>query len=367
MFNHRRLNLARKRRRLTSKELAKLVGVSPVTITRLEKDNNDPDPGTLDKIARVLKFPKDFFLGSDFDELTKDSASFRSMTAMTAKERDAALAEGALAYMLSDWVSERFKLPEADLLDLGHECNPQSAAIILRQYWGLGEQPVSNMIKLLESRGLRVFSLSENTKNIDAYSCWRNDVPYIFVNTFKSAEHGRFDAAHELGHLILHKHGGPRQGREAEREANSFASSFLMPRADIIAKIPFFTSIHQLIKAKKRWRVSVAALGYRLHDIGIISDWQYRSFCIQINKQGYRINEPDEITREESVVWKKVFTELWSERVTKQHIADDLHIPIEEIGNLASGLVSSIDPPKELYENNQKKPKLKLINNEDNA
>ena len=85
------------------------------------------------------------------------------------------------------------------------------------------------MIKLLESKGVRVFSLAENTKNVDAFSCWRNDVPYIFLNTFKSADRSRLDAAHELAHLVLHRHGGPRQGREAEIEANSFASSFLMP------------------------------------------------------------------------------------------------------------------------------------------
>lgn len=362
MFNHRRLNLARKRRRLTSKELAKKAGLSPVTVTRIERANNEPDPESIEKLSGALKFPKEFFLGDDFDELSKDSASFRSLTSMTAKERDAALSAGALAYMLSDWVSERFNLPEADLLDLSHESNPQNAAIMMRQYWGLGEQPVSNMMRLLESKGVMVFSLAENTKNVDAFSCWRNDVPYIFVNTFKSAEHGRFDTAHELGHLVLHKHGA-RQGRVAEKEANIFASFFLMPRSDILSKIPCFISINQLIQAKKRWQVSLAALGYRLHKIGIMSDWQYRTFCIQINTHGYSHNEPEEIPREKSLVWEKVFTQLWSERITKKDIANDLHIPTEEIENLVFGLVSPNEPLAEFDNNYQNMPKLRLINN----
>ena len=42
------------------------------------------------------------------------------------------------------------------------------------------------MIKLLESKGVRVFSLAENTKNVDAFSCWRNGTPYVFLNTFRS-------------------------------------------------------------------------------------------------------------------------------------------------------------------------------------
>ena len=70
---------------------------------------------------------------------------------------------------------------------------------------------------------MRVFSLAENTKNVDAFSCWRNDEPYVFLNTFKSTERSRFDSAHELGHLVLHRHGGAKQGRSAEYEAHLFA------------------------------------------------------------------------------------------------------------------------------------------------
>lgn len=360
MFNHRRLSLARRRRRLTGKRLAELVGVTPATITRLEKGHNEPEPETVDALTKALDFPKEFFAGDDFDELTKEATSFRGLTSMTAKEREAALAAGALAYMLADWVTDRFNLPDTDIIYLGYEADPPRAARILREHWGLGEQPVGNMVKLLESKGARVFSLTENTKTVDAFSCWRDDVPYIFLNTFKSAEHSRFDAAHELAHLVLHRHGGPHQGREAEREANSFASSFLMPKADVLAKIPYITSLKQLIQAKKRWRVSVAALAYRLHKIGLITDWQYRSLCIQINKRGYHKNEPECIQHEESVVWKKVFSELWAERITKKNIADDLHIPTDELEGLIFGLAGPTSPPSDLREGHEK-PVLRLV------
>jgi Zn-dependent peptidase ImmA (M78 family)/DNA-binding XRE family transcriptional regulator len=359
MFNCNRLILARKRRKLKSKSLADLVGVSPVTITRIENGYNEPDEQTLNAIIKALKFPREFFFGKDIDELTTEAASFRSLTSMTATERDAALSAGELAYYLSDWVSERFNLPETDLIDLSHENEPESASRSLRQHWGLGEKPVSNMIKLLESKGIRVFSLAENTKNVDAFSCWRDGTPYIFLNTFKSSEHSRFDAAHELGHLVLHKHGGPHQSREVEREANNFASAFLMPTPDVISKIPYINSLNQLLVAKKRWGVSVAALAYRIHKMNILSDWQYRTFCIQINKLGYRTNEPDGLPREESIVWKKVLDELWNDKITKNHIADLLHLPRHEVENLLFGLISAPEPraskqPFTLIKNNKK-------------
>src|SRR3546814_19715675 len=90
------------------------------------------------------------------------------------------------------------------------------------------------MVHLLESRGIRVFSLSENTKEVDAFSVWRDDAPYVFLNRFKSAERSRYDAAPELAHLCLHKHGGAAaeyRDSSGENEANAFAGAFLMPES----------------------------------------------------------------------------------------------------------------------------------------
>ncbi len=88
--------------------------------------------------ARALGFPDEFFFEDDVEELPADAASFRSLTAMSAKERDAALAAGAFAYLLVDWVEAKFNLPQVDLVDLSHERDPESAAVTLRQLWGLG-------------------------------------------------------------------------------------------------------------------------------------------------------------------------------------------------------------------------------------
>lgn len=356
MFNPDRLIIARKRCKLTGKELAERVGVTAVTISRLEKSGN-PEPSTIESIAKELGYPKEFFYGGAVDIPTKESVSFRSLTAMTARERDAALSAGSLAYLIADWVASRFNLPDVDLLDLAYGHEPDSAARTLRQYWGLGEQPISHVIKLLESKGIRVFSLSENTKNVDAFSCWRNDIPYIFLNTFKTPERSRFDALHELGHLVLHRH-GEAKGREVEREANKFASFFLMPSVDLVSKIPFVTSLDQLVRAKRRWGVSVSALAYRLHKAGAISDWQYRTYCIQIN-QKFGVSEPNEITREKSVVWEKIFRELWKDSITRKNIAEDLSMPVHELENLMLGLVGSYKPQKEIVGNG--KPILRLI------
>ena len=339
-FNPERLTIARKRKRLSAQALAELVGVTSVTISRIEMGVSEPKPETVAGFERELGFPSEFFYGGDIDALPREAASFRSLTSITAKERDAALAAGSLAYMLSDWISERFNLPEPDLHMPNFESDPEAAAISLRTAWGIGEQPISNMIRLLEAKGVRVFSLAENTKNVDAFSCWRNSLPYVFLNTFKSAEHSRFDAAHELGHLILHRHGtkDDADSRSAEMEANAFSSAFLMPSADVKSRLPYVTSLDQIIKAKRFWGVSAAALVYRLKKLSILSEWQYRDYYIQMSKLGYRTSEPNGMERETSSVWSQVFKKLWNEKITKNHVAENLNLPMEEIANLVFGL-----------------------------
>lgn len=344
-FNPERLTIARKRRRQSAKGLAERIGVTPVTLSRWENGVTIPENEALESLADVLGFPTAFFTGDSSAGPDVAGASFRSLTTMSAKERDAALAAGSLAYLLADWVDERFDLPPADLIDLSFEEDPEAAAAAIRQAWGIGGSPITDMVRLLESRGVRVFSLAENTKTVDAFSCWRDETPFVFLNTFKSAEHGRFDAAHELGHLILHKHGGPHAGREAETEANRFASALLMPAEDVVARIRRVTGLGDLVKAKKRWGVSVAALAYRTHKLGIVSDWQYRGLCIEMNQVGYRTAEPDGLPPERSQVWRKVFTELWSERVTREDIAHELSLPVSELENLVFGLTGPVTPP----------------------
>lgn len=343
MFNPSRLTLARQRRRLTAKALAEAAGISPITVTRLETGGNEPERATVNALAAALAYPPKFFFGDEPARPDQQAASFRSLTAMSARERDAALSAGALAYMLSDWIGCRFNLPVADLIDASQERDPGSAARALRQHWRLGEQPVADMVRLMEAKGIRVFSMAEDTRNVDAFSCWRDDVPYVFLNTWKTAERSRFDAAHELGHLVLHKHGGPHQGKAAELEAQMFAASFLMPEPDVRTKIPRAVSLDALMVAKRRWGVSVSALAYRLHKLGILTDWLYRGMVIEIGRRGYRSDEPNGMPRESSVLLKHVLTDLWHDGISRSHIAKELNIPPDELENLVFGLLGSTD------------------------
>lgn len=340
MFNASRLTTARKRRQLTKKDLAAKAGLTALTVTRLENgDTTDPSEETVRAVADALAYPLGFFYLDDCEVLQTDAVSFRSLSSLSARQRDAALAAGSIAFLFDEWVTAKFDLPKPNLIDLREE-DPVFAAEALRGHWGLGTKPIESIIQLLESKGIRVFALSERHKNVDAYSCWKEGVPYIFLNTFKSAERSRFDAAHELGHLVLHIHGAS-AGRDVEKDADAFAAAFLVNRGDLVAHLPKVVSLSQLIDTKARWGVSVAALARMAFDANLLSEWHYRELCKQMSYRGYRTDEPRGRQRERSVLWKMIFESLWKDGMTRSDVAKALSLPQDEVESLVGELVAA--------------------------
>lgn len=357
MFNPGRLTIARQRRQLTKKRLAELSGITPLTLTRLENGVTvDPEISTVEALAEALRYPFDFFFGEDVDVFPEEAVSFRSLSSLTARQKEAALAAGQHALMIDHWARDRFDLPMPDLLDLRGE-DPVSAAAALRSYWGLGTKPIPDMTKLLEAKGVRIFSLDEENLNVDAYSCWKGGIPFVFLNTQKSAERSRFDSAHELGHLVLHIH-GTFGDKDNEKDADRFASAFLIPRDDLISFVPHTPRLTKLVELKKRWGVSVVALARACVDAQLLSKWHYIELCKQISIAGYRRDEPEEMKREYSVLWKKVFEHLWSDGLSKDHVAKLLTLPTDQLHALTQGV---LDNTSQRGEKVQEKPKLHLV------
>lgn len=337
LFNPQRLTLARQKRKLTKTGLAGLAGVTTRSISAYENGATVPTSETIVSIAACLKFPVEFFFAAAIDRPELGAVSFRSLSSMTAGQRDSALAAGTLAIELASWIDKHFILPECDLEDF-RAYSPETAAASIRTLWHLGQKPIKNSIHLLEAHGVRVFSLAEDGREVDAFSFWHGSTAFVFLNTLKSAEHSRFDAMHELGHLVMHRHGGP-DGRVAEQEADAFASAMLMPRDDVLAHSPRFVSLPVLLQIKKRWAVSLSAINYRLHNIGLTTDWQYRTLCIQISEKGYRLNEPEPCERETSQILEKVLTALKVQGLTWANVADELNVRGEDLDALVFGLV----------------------------
>ncbi|MCX5398165.1 XRE family transcriptional regulator [Streptomyces sp. NBC_00102] len=342
MISSSRIAIARKRRGLTLAELSERAGVSLQSLSNYETGRTEPTEDTLSSISAGLGFPESFFRKPEVEILPLDAVSFRARSKLAAGPRDAALAASTLALELNEWIELRYKLPTAQLPTLGR-LDPESAADVLRTRWGLGEAPVSNMVHLVESRGVRVFSLPPEFSDVDAFSFWRNGTPFIFLSTLKSPERGRFDVAHELGHLVLHGEERVLHGPPAEKEANSFASAFLMPQDSVRGSIQNSPLPSQIVAAKGIWKVAAMALTYRLHDLGMLSDWHYRKACIELSKSGYRSTEHRGMpAREKSQLLEKVFSMAHGRGISIRQVADDLDVSAQELSSWIFGLVVTL-------------------------
>jgi hypothetical protein len=117
-----------------------------------------------------------------------------------------------------------------------------------------------------------------------------------------------------------------------------------MPRGSLIAHAVRNPSLPDLVKLKSIWTVSVAALNRRLFGIGMTSDWQYRTLCIEIAKRGFRRREPQEAPRETSHILPCVFDALHEDGISRAEVARTLTIPRAELEQLMFGLtMTSID------------------------
>ena len=324
--------------------LAKKAGISDRMVIEYEKDYclYEPSEQTISAFVNVLQYPAEFFFGDDIETIDPSTVSFRSLKKMTAAQEGAAIGAGQLGLIVSDFFERKFKLPELNLLDLRGE-DPEFAARTLREYWKLGNKSISSMVHLLEMNGVKVFSLSENTADVDAYSFWKAGKAYIFLNNQKTAERSRFDAAHELGHLVLHKHGTP-QGKDIESEANEFASAFLMPKENVLGAKMQYPSVDGILKLRHNWKVSTFALIYRMRKVGALSTWQYNNLVREASARGFRTKEDQVMERERSMIIDSLLDALSDDGITLPVIARQLNVPIAELSNLLFrfGLVSTM-------------------------
>lgn len=334
-LNFDALEVARQRNRLTKSAFAAKLGISSRDMRRM-RNEKEAEPRFIERVAEVTGFPQAFFTNEVDLQISKPT--FRKQATLSARERDAGEAAAKIAKVFWAQVEDEYSMPEPDLPDFtdGEHHFPSGidkavyAASLLREEWGLGTEPIGNMLKLLERHGVRVLSLSEqNARGLSAFTFWGNgNKPYIYLNMVSSTERSRFDAAHELAHLVLHRHHDA-SDVSVEEEADRFASAFLIPKADLL-RHKVYPTINNIRNNKRRWKVSVAALVRAYRDNGLIDDGRYKYLNIELSRRGWRKEEPDQSPRELSGAWIVIKKDLWSKSQTVEDLARRASIPADD-------------------------------------
>jgi Zn-dependent peptidase ImmA (M78 family)/transcriptional regulator with XRE-family HTH domain len=198
----------------------------------------------------------------------------------------------------------RFRHIEVDDLN-----TPADAARVLRKEWQMPAGPVARLVEVIEKAGGFILIRDLGTRKLDAVSQWATEeVPLFLLNQQAPTDRFRWSLAHELGHIMMHTE--PGSSSVQERQADEFATEFLMPATSIRAGLRGEVDLNKLLSLKQQWGVSMATLARRALSLGVISDWQYRNLMIEMSALGYRTQEPGAIAPERPWRLRTLITRL---------------------------------------------------------
>lgn len=359
-FNPARLREARLLRGYTLTELAAELNISRQAISQFELGDSIPKLETILNLMSVLNFPRSYFFKPKNEQLIGNTF-FRASSKLTKKIKDLQVQKSIYSYEIYYYFSQFVEFPTLNLpeyqYDLGwNKSNIEHLANRLREYWGLGDKPISNMVNLLEKNGIIVFSVDTESKAVvDAFYQHRSDRPFIFLGNDKpSAFRRQLDAAHELGHALMHPHVEEwdsltkEEQKLIEEQAFYFASCFLLPKVAFTRTVTSL-SLNHFIDLKTYWRVSAAAMIYRAKEIGLMEENRYTSIQKQISMKKMRKSEPldDMYAVPQPIVMNKAIQTILKHKVkTPEDIIFDLSLPqdqIEQLCNLEKGTLNRID------------------------
>lgn len=310
---------ARIARGLSQDEIATMLGISQAVYSKGESGVSAFTPERVQQIAEKLDLPVEYFT-ADRAAGAEARIFHRKRASLPVKADRRIRAEAAL---LQAQYSSLLGTDRPDLSLVRMEpsddgsLDPRDIAEKVRADWGLGDGPIGNLVDVLEKNGVIVVQHDMKALRIDAVATWpRAGVPVVLLATHASADRQRFTLAHELGHAVMHDR--PRDNQE--READEFASEFLMPARTIAPELKQL-SMASLVRLKERWGVSMQALARRARDLGSMSERQYKTFSIQMSSTGMRTDEPGQVSVEYPTLIKNAVQNRLARGETSKQIA----------------------------------------------
>lgn len=311
-FNPERIELARRYRGWTKKELAERCGMTPTYIGRLIAGSAAHlTESSIEKVAYATNLPLSFFMLSE-NGMAWERLAFRRKKKITKTLDNRICAEFEI---LSDTIS-RVRLmsdvPDetASWLDtIAPTSDPQARGvrrIAANTRAILGLPPtgaVRNVIRSVERKGVVIAPLAVEVD--DAVSDGITYPGKAIIGYFPENKPGdrlRFTIAHELGHLVLHRNRRPKDVSLLEREANEFAGEFLLPESDARAVLSPSMMLEDYRYVKSGWGISIAATVRRAFDLGLIDRNKYKSLYVRMAQRHWTKHEPVEVEAEHPIL-----------------------------------------------------------------
>ena len=335
----------------TIKEVAELLGISAQALSMFELGRCAVSPEMFFRIKNIYGFPISFYRNNYVYDLNRGTVFFRKFSTATKRKREAALKNAEfVSNNIFRFFDGKVKFPKVDdafadlkkSIPVQERSNPELWAKLVRRKWGLGSDPIINLIRCVEKRGV-IVSVIPLDEKVDGFSYWQNGRPFIFVNKNNSAVRLRMSIAHELCHLFFHEGVEVETDlKRVEDEAKHFAGAFLIPENSICNEM-YTTNMDKFIYLKMKWKISITALVKRAYESKVIDDDKQQYLYQQISRKRWKKKEPgdDEISQEKPLMLKQAI-ELFEEKniFSKEKMLDAFGLNgsfVEEACSLPAG------------------------------
>lgn len=295
-----RIREAREARGFSAENFAERLGVTRQAVAQYETGQASPSGEVMRKIVAETAQPVAFFATAPARAGEPKSPFFRSLKRMEQQERKRIIRRLQWAGDIATMVGRFVDLPQLSLPAVWFDADRddvdeiEAAAEALRDHWNLGRGPIRDLAEVLERHGVILVREHVECADMDAVSCWIGGRAFILLSAeVTSGPRDKFNLAHELGHLVMHSDVEITADNldRIERQANRFASAFLMP-AESFSREVLGTSIDYFLALKERWGVAIAAMAYRCRDLNILSENQFSYIFRQMNARKIRKVEP---------------------------------------------------------------------------
>ena len=348
-----RLREGREARGITASALADVIGVTRAAMSQYEHGRQSPSPDAMRRLSDALNLPMQWFL-KPMHEFAGGTVFYRCMSSATKGARLRAQRRFHWLKDIVELIQQSVRLPSVQLPDFDVPSDPrmltndhiEELATEARRFWGLKDGPISNMVWLLENRGIIVSCFDLHAPTLDAFSERdpKTKRPYVVLGDHKqSAARARFNAAHELGHLLLHRSVQQEQINLnalhplLEKQAHRFAGAFLLP-ASTFGQEVCGHNLDSLRVLKERWHVAIAAMIYRAGNLRLFSEDHVKNLQINLARRKWRTCEPldDILVQERPRVLKKCVELLVTRGVIPaSEIPFRLSLPANDVEQLA--------------------------------
>lgn len=338
-FNPNMLTLSKEFAGLTQAAIAQHAGVSQSLFSKIENGLEQPAPDFIEKAAEICRVPTTFFeqqeavLGDNLVDLFHKKRLTLPAKPLRKANATANVTRFEIVRLLRTIdMTDRTPFPNLPLDE--HE-SPEEVAALVRAAWRLPRGPIAHLVNVVEATGTPVV-LADLEHDKLAAICMPgagSNMHVVLINRRLPASAQRFALAHEIGHLVMHDGVAT---SSMEREADDFAAALLMPAADITGQLRG-VRFRDLGPLKPIWRVSLAALIYRAHALGQITERHYRTLNMDLNSLPHgRKREPGEFAVEQPSLVKRVI----------RHYMDDLGYSLSDVMRL---MVTDLNGLRERY------------------